>query len=278
MNKLEKWFAEKFHSYNFDKSTKPVIVNGLFWLLVALIGAGAVIVSAAINSCHSSSGPTSINPQPQDIRGGSGVNINDLKAGRDIHISISNQALEDRRQPSENIPFVYVSPVEFKIYKPSKPQVPTQTKAWIKVRLINQSNVYNAYNVHVTFLTDDGTGHRTDSDSWNTKMGAPSLYTFDNLAPQAAEYAVWRPDIPNDSEQRYKISTPHFQLAVHVSWQDRARNRYEFLTLSELRYNSELNTFLFEVKETYDSRHDPERLEVILKKFRVVDEGGHEHI
>ena len=205
----------------------------------------------------------------QEIRGGAGVNIQDLNAGRDINISI-NQGESIPQDVGREAPFVYASPVRFIIYRPSEPQAPGQTKAWIEVKLTNQSETRFANRVHVNFLTEDGTGHMTNSDSWNTDMGTPSLYTFDSIAPLEQKRAVWKPDIPSNAEALYKDAGKTFRLALHITWQDGVRdNEHGFLSLSELRYNRELDTFLFEVTEELDALHSEGRIREMLKQFAL---------
>jgi hypothetical protein len=207
------------------------------------------------------------NLQIQEIRGGAGVNIADLKAGRDVNISI-NQRLQDgvTRSVGEG-PFIYAEPVEFILYKPSNPQAPGQEKVWIKIKLTNQSDAHYAYNVHVNFLTDDGTGHKTNSDNWNAQMGTKSLYTFNSIAPLKEEYAVWKPDVPANSEHLYKTGKANFKLAIHVSWRDREGKEHASLSQSELRYNRELDVFLFEVRGIYNSLHHKEKINTLLSEL-----------
>ena len=207
--------------------------------------------------------------QTQNIRGAEGVNIQDLKAGRDINISITRESRDNTLQNSIEIPFIYAVPVEFIIYRPSEPQALGQTKAWIKAKLVNQNGTHYANNVHVKFLTDDGTGHKTDSDSWNAQMGTPSLYTFDSIAPRQDRYAVWKPDIPSNADQLYKSREATFKLGLYVTWSDNEKREHALLNLSELKHNKELGVLLFEVKESLDSFHDEALIEARIAGFRI---------
>lgn len=208
-------------------------------------------------------------PQTQSVRGAEGVNIHDLKAGRDINISVTQRSQGNTLQNPIEVPFIYTVPVEFIIYRPSEPQAPGQTKAWIKAKLTNQNGTHFANHVHVRFLTDDGTGHKTDSDSWNAQMGMPSLYTFDSIAPRQDRYVVWRPDIPSSADQLYKSGKAAFKLGLYVTWLDNERREHAFLSLSELKHNRELDVFLFEVKESLDSFHDEALIEKRIAEFRI---------
>ncbi len=107
---------------------------------------------------------------------------------------------------------MFATPVAFRVYKPSSPQVPGQEKAEIKVKVTNQGGFGYLYNVHVTFLTDDGARHKTNSDTWNTQEGTKSLYTFDSIGPLKEEEVIWRPDLPSNAEQLYKTRKATFKV------------------------------------------------------------------
>ncbi len=210
---------------------------------------------------------TQTNSQTQETRSAEGVNIQDLKAGRNINISIVQGSQDNALKNPIEVPFIYAVPVEFIIYRPSEPQAPGQTKAWIKAKLTNQNGTHYANGVHVRFLTDDGTGHKADSDSWNAQMGTPSLYTFDSIAPRQERYAVWRPDIPSHADLLYKNGETTFKLGLYVTWSDDERREHAFFSLSELKYNKELDVLLFEVKESLDSFHDETLIDARLAEF-----------
>ncbi len=163
-------------------------------------------------------------------------------------------------------PTIFATPISFGIYKPSDPQVSGQVKAKIKVKVTNQGGIGYLYNIHVVFLTDDGTGHKTNSDTWNAQMGTKSLYTLDSLGPLKEEEMIWRPDIPSNAEQLYKAEKAMFRLTVYIAWQDRSHKRFSSLSLSELKYNRELNAFIFETKDTYSSVYDKGKIDEYLTK------------
>jgi len=207
------------------------------------------------------------------VRGMEGVTIADLKAGRNINIDVSQPGPQSAKSPVEIAPVIRVTPIRFIIYKPSEPQVPGQEKAWIQVRVSNDSSLHPAHQVHVRFLTDDGLipKHRADSDEWNTKMGTPSLYTFD-LPPRGVQEAMWRPDIPGDSQALYGAGRARFTLAIHISWEDLEHKKYELLDMFELAYNRELKDFVLEKKANYNSFFDGDKIRGALGEWSKLKE------
>ena len=169
------------------------------------------------------------------------------------------------QQNDRNVSLVYVTPSQFHFYKPDNPQVPGQEKVNIKIQLTNQGGSGYCHTVHARFFADDGTGHRTDSDAWNAAMGTPELYTFDGIGPLQEREVSWQPDVPPGAVEMYKTGRAIFKLAVYVTWQDIAHYKYEYLSFWEARYNKELDTFVLEPKETYNSLHDREKMRAILK-------------
>lgn len=210
------------------------------------------------------------NTEVQNIIGGEGTNIQALKAGRDINISINPGLKEKAKLSIADIPFIFAEPAEFIIYKPLDSKTPGQEKLWIKIKLTNQS-AYYANNVHINFLTEDGTGHKTNSDLWNEEMGTKSLYTFNSICPSDKKYAAWRPDVPPNYEQLLKSGKAMFKLVIYVKWKDMQNKEYDFLSLSELRYNKELDTFVFEVKENYNSLNDRAKIDFVLDEFEKIE-------
>jgi len=213
----------------------------------------------------------------QQVRGAEVVNIADLEAGRDNITNVTNIFQSEPRtvesSPFQIAPVIRVTPTRFRIYKPSQPQAPGQEKAWIQVKVSNDSSLHSAHQVHVRFLTSDGLApeHRADSDKWNAQQGTASLYTFD-LPPGGFQEVIWRPDIPRDSQALYGTGKAWFTLAIHVSWEDLEHKKYESFDEFELAYNRELKDFVLEKKVGYNSFFDGDKIRGVLSEWSQLTE------